>query len=497
MRNEGPFQGKFAPFHAQEPIGLTSTFETPSGAFSYNGRVYVFAGMAETKYSRRVRFGDPAYGLYLVSNNDPDFAGQRREELSFPPDYDFPPTYNKEFLFSPRMGCCPKDANRNLFESHQILGFKFLLPQATEGTLPGLNNWRFCKKCEAIFFDDGFSGVCWKGGRHEPEGPVYALATGDVEDAQHQSNWRRCQDCASLFWDGDATKKGLCPAGSNHRGKDPPLLIPHWSQAEDPHNNAEWRFCVKCHGMVKSNQEDIFPGVTAWVVDNANHDLPTREGKGVVMITRNWEMPMFKSGFRLAWLPLNALEGPRLQDVLYYTGEPGRWSPNANQAQLLFGHPTNFYTSLSLTWLDGPMCWLLLYADSNPDSKNIDEMKGPVMARISRQLWDWSEPIILFQPTTENAYGKFMHLSPFDTMHLDLPPLPPFVPGSTSQREDKPGSAYGAFILNRFTKWDEATRVLDIYFILSTGRPYQVHLMQSTLLLANLGVIIPAWLNRE
>jgi hypothetical protein len=299
-----------------------------------------------------------------------------------------------------------------------------------------------------------------------------------------------------LFFDG-YPNKGLCPAGDNHSGNDSALLIPHkdeslpiHSEEDDPHNNGNWRFCVKCHGMVKSNQGDFFPGVTACVVDNANHDLPEREGKGVVMMTRSWWVPnVMESGFRLAWMPLKAIDGPRLQDVLYYTGKPGGWSPNPSEARMVFPHPSNFYTSLSLTWLDGPKCWILLYSDNTPDSRVEDDpigLKriGPVMARFSTQLWNWSEPIQIFDPRRENAYGagKYMHFPGHDTINRDVPPLPPTLePGNLTNREDRPGCAYGAFIVNRFTQWNGATRVLEIYYLLSTGRPYQVLLMHTQL----------------
>jgi hypothetical protein len=490
-RKQGRFKGKFAPLNAEDPIGFTSTFETPSGAFSYNGRVYVFVGISETIHSHRVRFGDPAYGLYLVSNNAPGVCGEMIDDIHPAA------TYRKEFLFSPRMGCCPKDANRTLFESHEILGLKFILPQIAVGTSDNLNTWCACRKCEAIFLNDGANGVCWKGGMHEADGTVYALVPGTVEDAHHQGNWRRCWDCGMLFWDGDDAQKGLCPAGGNHRGSDPPFLIPHFSEAEDQHNNGNWRFCIKCRGMVRSNQMDVFPGVTAWVVENAKHDLPEREGLGVVMMTRNWKRDDFEPGFRLAWMPLKASDGPHLEDVLYYTGEPDRWSPDPLQAKLLFKHPTNFYTSLSLAWLDGPQCWLLLYSEANPDTKNPGDLTRPIVGCISRSLFEWSEPFKIFKPLDAGAYGlgNYMHWPQQaallitnppvpDNMHLDIPPLPPFERDSKTIRENKAGCAYGAFILNRFTKWDQEARILDIYFLLSTGRPYQVHLMHSQMLVS-------------
>lgn len=74
-----------------------------------------------------------------------------------------------------------------------------------------------------------------------------------------------------------------------------------------------------------------------------------------------------------------------------------------------------------------------------------------------------------------------MHWPGSDSINRDIPPLPPPVsPGSTI-REDKPGSAYGCLIVKRYTEYDASTRKLGIYYLLSTSRPYQVHLMHSQL----------------
>jgi len=57
-----------------------------------------------------------------------------------------------------------------------------------------------------------------------------------------------------------------------------------------------------------------------------------------------------------------------------------------------------------------------------------------------------------------------------------------------------PGAAYGAFLLERYTRWKNATGELDLYYLMSTGSPYQVQLMHTTL---RLGVRIPEWLTKE
>jgi hypothetical protein len=44
--------------------------------------------------------------------------------------------------------------------------------------------------------------------------------------------------------------------------------------------------------------------------------------------------------------------------------------------------------------------------------------------------------------------------------------------------QDSPGWAYGAHFLKRFTKWDPAG-FIELYYLLSTASPYQVHLMHT------------------
>jgi hypothetical protein len=94
------------------------------------------------------------------------------------------------------------------------------------------------------------------------------------------------------------------------------------------------------------------------------------------------------------------------------------------------------------------------------------------------------------------AYGKYMHWPDLDAIQLGDPFRGPPVDleGSPNyqqelddleqQRADaKPGWAYGAFLLKRFTQWDGSTGKLDLYYLLSFGSPYQIQLMHTTLTL--------------
>jgi hypothetical protein len=75
----------------------------------------------------------------------------------------------------------------------------------------------------------------------------------------------------------------------------------------------------------------------------------------------------------------------------------------------------------------------------------------------------------VFNPCREQAYGRYMHWPGMD--HLkDVPP---------QYNERDKAWAYGPFLINRFTTWRASTGVLTIYYLLSTSRPYQVHVMRT------------------
>jgi uncharacterized protein with PIN domain len=242
--------GEFDPFVAQEPIRETLSNETPNGAFSHNGKAYVFVGFAAQYWRGRgeqPRPGDPSPGCYLVSKNRPE-APSNPDAKPVPP---IPPNaYRKHFLFSPRIGWCP-DHTRSRLECHEILGLKFALPHDVPETPTRQANWRLCHKCGAMFWNGGPNrGHCHRGGSHEaaPTSPNYCLPHDIGEDAGNQGNWRFCGRCASLFWNGDPN--GFCPAGGNHQVPvgSFKFVLPN-DLVEDATTQSYWRFCGKCHGM--------------------------------------------------------------------------------------------------------------------------------------------------------------------------------------------------------------------------------------------------------
>ncbi|MEP6714889.1 MAG: GDSL-type esterase/lipase family protein [Terriglobia bacterium] len=222
--------------------------------------------------------------------------------------------------------------------------------------------------------------------------------------------------------------------------------------------------------------------VAPWVVDNAKFPgvFPSSEGDGLVLIGQGGPA----NSVHLAWMPLEKGSDPRRSAIRYYSGGQGTnaWSGSEGDARDLFF--TIGYTSLSLAWIPEAKRWLLLYTLAspgaiplNPDrgSPNQHNPNGPVVARLGKTPWDWTDEIIIFDPLRDNALGRFMH-RPGD----DLDQVPPVLPPDFNLAYGGEVSyAYGPFLLNRYTKWDANARELTIYYLLSTFRPYQVQVMQS------------------
>jgi hypothetical protein len=233
VTQDGTPGGRFDAFRAPEPIGYTGSLEVPNGAFSYDGRMYVFAGFADEKYSHRKRPGDPQPGQYLFSKADPSQPG----------------TYDTEFMFSPKLGWCARDESRAVFESHVPLGFHFLLPHDLPPAANRRSGWRCCRKCEALYFDGDvvFKGVCQRGGPHEPDPfvpDVFSLEVGAPADAQNQSNWKLCRTCLALYWSVDDNDAGLCPASSRHVSTGELFRVPHASIEPYAIGQPDWRFAT-------------------------------------------------------------------------------------------------------------------------------------------------------------------------------------------------------------------------------------------------------------
>jgi hypothetical protein len=132
------------------------------------------------------------------------------------------------------------------------------------------------------------------------------------------------------------------------------------------------------------------------------------------------------------------------------------------------------YTSVSAAWLPGAQRWILVYGTANPVDQG-GPVDGPVMARLGHTPFELAHvpDVDIFNPAREHAYGSYMHQPGLDRIHPEVPPAQP--PG-----HNDPGWAYGAHLLNRFIEWDPRG-LIQLYYLMSTASPYQVHLMHTTL----------------
>jgi hypothetical protein len=421
-------------------------------------------------------------------------------------------------------GVCPAGG------THSPIGWNFVLPNHEQGASTGQNGWRHCSRCEGLCYAPGGDAgqtKCPAGGQHDVRGSwdfyLPALETG-ASVTMGQPEWRFCANCHSLFWNGDSIK-GVCPGavGGGFRlnavldpsGRfapfvvDPPigLLGPNetptgafihagrayvfvwvgppprpWggpappgsylTSKADPSTPGRYRVEQSISPLDFTRPNTGFNQIAAVRVDNAVFSglFPSSTGTGLVMFGHGHNVRLGESAIHLAWSPLvpNPDVGPL--SMWYYTGDSNRrWSRDPNDAIWLLPRP-GIYTSVSAAWLPGPQRWILIYGKANPIDQS-GPVDGPVMARLARTPFEVANvpDIPIFDPVREHAYGNYMHQPGLDRIHPDLPPAQP--PG-----HNDPGWAYGAFLLERFTQWDPRG-LIELYYLLSTASPYQVHLM--------------------
>jgi hypothetical protein len=96
------------------------------------------------------------------------------------------------------------------------MGANFLLPYNVAETSKAQSAWRFCNKCESLFFD-GYpaKGVCPRGGGHAAQGFVFVLPHDVSSRGYVEKDWRFCNKCHSMFYDHNRDK-GRCSAGGGH-----------------------------------------------------------------------------------------------------------------------------------------------------------------------------------------------------------------------------------------------------------------------------------------
>jgi hypothetical protein len=111
----------------------------------------------------------------------------------------------------------------------------------------GQTNWRWCSKCQGLFFGGNPGSKCPAGGAHTKVGSGnYDIVHNAPASYPGQSNWRWCNKCQGMFFGGNPGSK--CPAGGAHvkTGSGDYKLI--FNAAGSPAQYG-WRWCNKCQGL--------------------------------------------------------------------------------------------------------------------------------------------------------------------------------------------------------------------------------------------------------
>lgn len=79
------------------------------------------------------------------------------------------------------------------------------------------DGWRWCRKCQGLFYGRNHpnqTGVCPQGGGHDStRSGLYSLVH-NTPNHPGQKDWRFCHKCEGLFF--SRSVQGVCPAGGNH-----------------------------------------------------------------------------------------------------------------------------------------------------------------------------------------------------------------------------------------------------------------------------------------
>ena len=130
---------------------------------------------------------------------------------------------------NPSFGVCPADGQSHdpMQSGHYVVYLDAESLAAQGGTLGGLSaqqgGWRWCRKCQGMFFAENTQGVCPvdRQAHDSSQSGHYAIVLDDGVSSLGQKDWRWCQNCQGLFYSGHSNR-GACPA----RGPVPGQALP-------------------------------------------------------------------------------------------------------------------------------------------------------------------------------------------------------------------------------------------------------------------------------
>lgn len=150
-------------------------------------------------------------------------------------------------------GVCPKDNGRHALQPHTYF------VDFTGPGVPGQGGWKWCKRCEAMFFaGNGLAAThCPAYDKNNPISSPYHDPTGSGDYSLNfgstvpgQKGWRWCVQCQGLFY--GLNDGGSCPAvpGSPHKAPAQPTDYAVKTTSDKSVGvQLGWCWCEKCQGL--------------------------------------------------------------------------------------------------------------------------------------------------------------------------------------------------------------------------------------------------------
>jgi len=200
-----------------------------------------------------------------------------------------------------------------------------------------------------------------------------------------------------------------------------------------------------------------FINIAATVIRNEDwaSSLPANAGPGLGLLL--FGSGRYRgSGVCLAWAPLTIGSDPPPPTQWQYFDPKNWWGdPGVKEHARPFEGPAGV-GELSVNWVPQLRRWVILSGQDVIRCHYARHPTGP---------WHTVAPV--FDPTRDGAYSVYMHKLHANDGLVDR-----------SFAKDQQGTAYGPYLIPRFTKWNPWTRTATLFYFMSTHIPYQVMLMK-------------------
>ncbi len=199
---------------------------------------------------------------------------------------------------------------------HTTSGAPYFVPTAQDANADLQGEWLRCKKCEGLFFSPNGTGSCAAGGGHDGSGsgPYYVSQSGGVG----QSGWRYCGKCQALFFQALPSERspfsdpsgpgivsnnlGACPAGGAHENS-----CGDYALSQSGAGQSGWGVCGQCLSLFYTgNNLGVCPAPQSH----------TTKSSGPYFLTQNTGQS-FPRGVQTGWKWCSQCQG------LYYASIPG------------------------------------------------------------------------------------------------------------------------------------------------------------------------------